>query len=542
MKELGEKFLRIKTINDLAEILECKVNTLNYYCTYKQSSKCYTSFLLKKKNGGERRIVAPNKQLKYIQKRLSDILYDIYSPKKIATGFIKKRSIATNAFVHVHKRIVLNIDIADFFNTIHFGRVLGVFQKPPFNFNYNIAVAITQLVCYNGVLPQGAPTSPIISNFVCRTLDKELAILSHKYKILCTRYCDDITFSTKAKELPQSIAYLNNGQIEIGNELNLLFQNNNFKLNHSKVRLQNSHSRQMVTGVVVNEKPNILNWKYRKFRTILHFTYFNGLEKGAEKNGYISDGKPDKVKFDRYLRGTINYYKMIMTVYSSKYQALAQKYNELIGQEIFPIPSSFETDIQNYVFIIENIKTGYYGTAFLVKNVGLVTCLHNIYGLKSEIDPIDLNNIISSEVKVYLPSNEHKSYLISLKTFYNTEDLLVLNMTSIPLDRGFEIKDCNFDLVKEGFISVGYPQLNKGDSPTILQDISISAKKYNFKQELYSVDKTFIVGSSGGPVFKDGKVVGYIDRGSECPGDPQSVSAFCSIKPLLSLNINDRII
>lgn len=532
MKEITEKFLKINTLEDLADILKCKLNTLIYYCKYKQSSKCYTSFLLKKKSGGERFIVAPNKQLKYIQKRLSDILYGIYSPKKIATGFIKERSIATNALVHANKRVVLNIDIADFFNTIHFGRVLGIFSKPPFNFSYNIAVSITQLVCYNGMLPQGAPTSPIISNFVCRTLDNDLATLSHKYKILCTRYCDDITFSTKAKELPLSIAYLYNGRVVIGEELNHIFEKNKFKLNYSKIRLQNLHSRQMVTGVVVNEKPNILNWKYRKFRTVLHYTYCNGLKKGAEKNGYVMDGKPDEEKFNSYLRGTINYYKMIMTVYSSKYQTLAEKYNELIGREIFPIPDSFETDIQNYIFIIEDLKTGYYGTAFLVKNVGLVTCLHNIFELKTAIDRNALENKISNYVKVYLPSNVNRTYLISLNAFRSMEDLLILNI-NIPTDRGFEIKECNFDSVKEGFISVGYPQYNRGDSPTILQGINISAKKYNYEQELYSVDKTFIVGSSGGPVFKDGKVVGYIDRGNEFSGDPQYISAFCSIKPLL---------
>lgn len=535
MKEIVEKFLQIKTLSDLADILECKLNTLIYYCKYKQSSKCYTSFLLKKKNGGERLIVAPNKQLKYIQKRLSDILYDIYSPKKIATGFIKERSIATNASVHANKRIVLNIDIADFFNSIHFGRVLGVFSKPPFNFGYNIALAITQLVCYNGVLPQGAPTSPIISNFVCRTLDNELAALSHKYKILCTRYCDDITFSTKAKELPQPIAYLNNGHIEIGQELSQIFQKNKFNLNYSKVRLQNSHSRQMVTGVVVNEKPNILNWKYRKFRTILYFAYRNGLIKGAEKNGYVSDGKPDGYKFDCYLRGMINYYKMIMTVYSSKYQTLAQKYNELKEQKIFPIPDSFETDIQNYVFIIEDSKTYYYGTAFLVKNIGLVTCLHNIFNLKPEIDRKALENKISNEVKVYLPSNENRTYKVSLKEVFNKEDLLVLNI-EIPNDRGFHIESCGFSIGEGGFVSVGYPNYNRGDTPTVLKEINVSAKTHNFGQELYTVDKTFIVGSSGGPVFKDGKVVGYIDRGNEFSGDPQNISAFCSIEPLLSLN------
>ena len=533
MNEISKKFLKIKTLDDLADILKCKLNTLLYYCKYRQSSKCYTSFLLKKKSGGERLIVAPNKQLKYIQKRLSDILYDIYSPKKIATGFIKNKSVATNALVHSNKRMVLNIDIENFFDSIHFGRVFGVFKKPPFNFSYDIALAIAQLVCCNGQLPQGAPTSPIISNLVCRTLDNDLAGVSRKYKILCTRYCDDITFSTKAKDFPQSIAYFSNDNLVIGEELNQIFEKNKFKLNYSKIRLKNSHSRQMVTGIVVNEKPNILNWKYRKFRTILHYTYCNGLKKGAERNGYISEGQLDEDAFNRYLVGTINYYKMVMTVYSSKYQALAKKYNEFIGRDIFSIPDSFETDILKYVFIIEDKKEGYYGTAFLVKNIGLVTCLHNIFGLKTTIDREKLENKILTGVKVYLPSNENRTYNVSLKEVFNTEDLMVLNI-DIPNDRGFDIENCGFSKSEGGFIAVGYPNYHKGDTATVLRGINISAKTHNFGQELYSVDKTFIIGSSGGPIFnKKLKVVGYIDRGSECSGDPQAVSAFCSIKPLI---------
>jgi hypothetical protein len=535
MNEISEKFLKIKTLDDLADILKCKLNTLLYYCKYRQSSKCYTSFLLKKKSGGERLIVAPNKQLKYIQKRLSDILYDIYSPKKIATGFIKNKSVATNALVHSNKRMVLNIDIENFFDSIHFGRVFGVFKKPPFNFSYDIALAIAQLVCCNGQLPQGAPTSPIISNLVCRTLDNDLAGVSRKYKILCTRYCDDITFSTKAKDFPQSIAYFSNDNLVIGEELNQIFEKNKFKLNYSKIRLKNSHSRQMVTGIVVNEKPNILNWKYRKFRTILHYTYCNGLKKGAERNGYISEGQPDEDAFNRYLVGTINYYKMVMTAYSSKYQALAKKYNEFIGRELFSIPDSFETDILNYVFIIEDLKENYRGTAFLVKGIGLVTCLHNIFGLKFNIERGDLENKIKNEVKVFLPSNENRTYLLSLQEFFFMEDLLVLNI-NIPKDRGYEIEKYDFNIGEGGFTSVGYPNYHTGNSADILQDIKIRAREYNFEQELYSVDKTLIVGASGGPVFnKDLKVVGYIDRGNECPGNPQAVSAICSIKPLLNL-------
>lgn len=535
MKEISEKFLKIKTLEELADILNCKINTLNYYCTYKQSRKCYTSFVLKKKSGGMRYIDAPNKQLKYIQKRLSSILYDIYAPKKVVTGFVKGKSVVTNAQIHTNKKAVLNLDIENFFDTIHFGRVLGVFKKQPFNFNDRIALSIAQLVCHDGKLPQGAPTSPIISNFICRTLDNDLTELARKYKILYTRYCDDITFSTKAKEFPQSVAFFCNGKLSIGEELKQILNKNRFKLNDRKLRIQKTNSRQMVTGIVVNEKANILNRKYREFRAILHYTYCNGLKEGAQKNGYIKNDLPDEDAFNRFLIGTINYYKMVMTIYSTKYQSLAEKYNEIAGKKIFPIPDSFETNVQNYVFIIDDLDNDCRGTAFLVKNLGLVTCLHNIYGLKSEIDLDDLKNKINRSVKVFLPSNENKMYLVSLKEVHNAEDLLVLNI-NISKDKGFEIEKQNLNPGDGDFISVGYPKYNRGDTPTILRGINISAKNYNFGQELYAVDKTFVVGSSGGPIFnKSSKVVGYIDRGSECPGDPQATSAFCSINPLLNL-------
>lgn len=535
MKEISEKFLKIQTLEELADILKCKLNTLRYYCTYRQSYKCYHTFPVKKKSGGVRYIEAPQVQLKYIQKRLCGILNDIYEPKKAAMGFVEKRSVVTNAAIHTNKNVVLNIDLKNFFDTIHFGRVLGVFKKPPFNFNDAIALSIAQLVCHKGKLPQGAPTSPVISNYVCRTLDNNLTCLARKYKILYTRYCDDITLSTKAKELPQSIVSIVDGNVQLGNELKDIFTKNKFEINYEKLRLQTSHSRQMVTGLVVNEKPNILNKKYRSFRTILHYAYCNGLKEGAQKNGYFKDDLPDEEAFNRFLVGTINYYKMVMTVYSTKYQSLAKKYNEMTGSELFPIPNSFETDIQNYVFIIEDLKSNCRGTAFLVKNLGLVTCLHNIFGLKSQINREELKDKIDNYAKVFLPPNEDKTYLVSLHDFYNTEDLIVLDI-NISKDKGFEIEDQELNSGDGDFTSVAYPQYNRGDTPTILRGINISAKTHIVNQELYAADKTFIVGSSGGPVFnKSSKVVGYIDRGSDCSGNPQGTSAFCSIKPLIKL-------
>lgn len=134
-EELVKKFLAAKNIDDLAAVLGCKRNTLLYYCRKDQSPKCYEAFLIPKRSGGKRLIVAPNRQLKYIQRRLSDILYKLYNPRKIAQGFVKGRNVLTNAGQHTGKALILNVDIQDFFGAIHFGRVLGLFCGHPFYFN-----------------------------------------------------------------------------------------------------------------------------------------------------------------------------------------------------------------------------------------------------------------------------------------------------------------------------------------------------------------------------------------------------------------------
>lgn len=525
----SEEFLQLKTLEDLADFLKCKIGTLKYYCGIVQSPKCYSIFYIKKKLGGDRKIVAPNVQLKYIQKRLSAILYEIYQPKKVANGFVKGKNIVTNAKLHVNKNFVFNIDIDSFFDSIHFGRVLGMFQRHPFSFPYKLAVALTQLVCYNGVLPQGAPTSPIISNFICRNLDNELIKIAKKYKVLCTRYCDDITFSTDLKRFPTEIAYEKNGRFYIGAELLSIFEKNNFKINELKVRMQIRGSRQMVTGVVVNERVNILNKKYREFRAKLHYTYRNGLELGAIKNGYVTDeGKAQEIVFDNFLRGTINYYRMVMSPYSSKYHWLAKKYNELVGEDVFKC-YSFEEALNEYIFIIEDYDRWVQGTAFLVKGFGLFTCLHNVANLNVEIAKENLNQYIQDNVKVYSPITQ-KQYFCEVDHLNQQQDLLILKILGIDSNKGFEIGFDSYKTGEKSYIAVGYPNYREGDTISILQDCKIVSKTSNSGQRLYSVDKTFLTGSSGGPIFNQKhEVIGYIDRGNKSSAEVELMSAFCPL-------------
>ena len=109
----------------------------------------------------------------------------------------KNKSIYTNAAIHRNKRFVLNMDLQNFFDSFHFGRVRGFFIKNRnFNCTNEIATMIAQIVCYKGKLPQGAPSSPVITNLICGSLDYRISKLSKKYKLDYTRYADDITFST----------------------------------------------------------------------------------------------------------------------------------------------------------------------------------------------------------------------------------------------------------------------------------------------------------------------------------------------------------
>ena len=218
----------------------------------------YKSFEIPKKAGGTRVIDSPNKQLKRIQTQLGKKVYDIHKnyidQKRIASnishGFETGKSIITNARIHKNKKYLLNIDIANFFSSINFGRVQGYFNKSQeFMFSKEVSTIISQLVCYEKKLPQGAPTSPIISNLIFNIVDLRILSLAKKYKLSYTRYADDMSFSTNNKAFRTD-------HIEFIQELKVLLKNSGFDINESKTRLEYYSSRQEVTGLTVNKKIN----------------------------------------------------------------------------------------------------------------------------------------------------------------------------------------------------------------------------------------------------------------------------------------------
>lgn len=235
----------------------------------------YSSYEIPKKNGSTRVIYAPNNKLKSIQRNLSQVLYKIHSTyikkrgvkSRISHGFEPGRTIITNARRHRNKKYLLNVDISDFFSSFNFGRVQGFFYKSrEFGFSKEVSTIIAQLVCYKGKLPQGAPTSPIISNLIFNIVDRRILALAKKYKLDYTRYVDDMSFSTNSKVFKERY-------VEFIVELTDLLKNNGFEINHNKTRLEYYSSRQEVTGLTVNNKINVSRDFIDKTRAMAHQLY-----------------------------------------------------------------------------------------------------------------------------------------------------------------------------------------------------------------------------------------------------------------------------
>jgi hypothetical protein len=165
----------------------------------------YISFEIPKRNGGTRLIKAPEPKLALLQRRLAKLLYDCLDELKqgvpprrrsLAHGFERNRSIITNANLHKRRRYVLNIDLQNFFPSINFGRVRGFFiNDNNFALEPKVATIFAQIVCHENELPQGGPSSPVISSLIGHILDGRLARFAKSHKCTYSRYVDVYVFS-----------------------------------------------------------------------------------------------------------------------------------------------------------------------------------------------------------------------------------------------------------------------------------------------------------------------------------------------------------
>jgi|GEM_PF-7016011 len=280
IERLRNQFLSIYEPIELCHLLDITIADLWKY-TKNQKYTAFTSI----HKGKKRIVVEPNYELKQIQRRLNDFLQAVYYFHKpeCVHGFIKsptnskdKRSILSNASHHVGKDYVINADVFRFFPSVTGKMVKEVFLNEPFNFNDNLASAIALLCIQKNWLPTGAPTSPAISNLVCLSMDDELNKFAIKNGYGYTRFADDLTFSGDLK--PDN---------NFKEELMYILEKYGFKLNFKKYRVLSKHTRQTVTGIVVNEKLNVNREYKRKLRAARHNLKVNGIEVIVEGNQHL---------------------------------------------------------------------------------------------------------------------------------------------------------------------------------------------------------------------------------------------------------------
>ncbi len=339
---------------------------LSWYSNPKLNNNRYVEFKIKKKSGTDRTINAPVNGLKSIQKTLSYILQCVFEPHRSAMGFVRNKSIVDNAKIHIGKNYVYNIDLKDFFSSIDQARVWKCFQLKPFNLKeatnipnhetrrqigglYSskqfLANMISSLCCTEieverknesgewvkvkkNVLPQGAPTSPVITNIVCQRLDYLLLGLAKRFGLKYSRYADDITFSSMHNVYQPESDFLK--------ELHRIITQQNFHIKESKTRLQKDGYRKEVTGLLVNEKANVQQRYIKQLRMWLYYWERYGYERASgfflqqyiADKGHVKNGKPDMANV---ISGKLNYLKMVKGADNEMHLKLKSRFDVLAG-------------------------------------------------------------------------------------------------------------------------------------------------------------------------------------------------------------------
>ena len=336
----GEYLVRLhslQTPQDVASLLEVDYARLIYHVYKAPAEKKYRTFAIPKKSGALRTIMAPISPLKLIQRKLGQALQAVYQPGDSAHGFVIGRSILTNARVHAAARTcyVLNIDLADFFPSIHFGRVRGLFMAHPFALNAAVATLLAQICCHENQLPQGAPTSPVISNLICWGMDRRLAELAGQCECRYTRYADDLTFSTARPDFPCELAALDeNGVALPGEALRQAITESGFAIQAKKVTLRDRRQRMQVTGLTINVRPNVRRSMLSQVRAMLHAWDAYGLAAAEAAYWERYARKPRRPggrlpAFRNVVRGKIAYVGMVRGKTDALYLRLKGQFDAL---------------------------------------------------------------------------------------------------------------------------------------------------------------------------------------------------------------------
>jgi RNA-directed DNA polymerase len=529
-KDMRAAFGALSSPRAIADLLEVEYKTLCFYLYKKQN---YEEFELKRASGKPRIISAPTTPLKIIQRKLAQVLYAAYGSRSVVHGFTKGRSIRTNAKRHLGAEWILNFDLQDFFPTIHFGRVSGLFAGKPYKLPKDVSETLARICCHKGALPIGAPTSPVVANMICGKMDAELKALAWSTGCTYTRYADDVSISTKALVLDKRIAERNAStrQWEISKEIEEIVARNSFQVNPDKTRIRGRRSSMEVTGVRVNSGLNVSMQHHRQVRAMLHaWEKFGEGEAQTEHRAkyQTKQYKGDSPPFRDILRGKIEFIGFIRGRDDRIYLKLLQRIQKLGGLKAKPIiigQSTHESVIRQGIWLLFDNIDGHQGTAFAAQGGRLLTAAHNVD-----------HQLVASR-----PSFDKAEYPVTVVRRDDSLDIAEISIQT-PLPVQFPLAtDPQFNLQTPVCV-LGFPDYHLDDSVAFRYGKIVQERWYRFgttkppiRVKHFIVDADIVKGNSGGPILdQNNQVIGIAVKGVNVPSLLSKDDQLSSFVPLNS--------
>ena len=491
----------------------------------------YSILIIPKKDHSPRLIEAPCNDLKRILRKITDQLTYIYQPPACVHGFVCSKSVATNAHSHVNKYFVSSFDIKNFFPSISAKRVRGLFKNIFSYANDNLIDLLTNLVTLHKHLPQGYPTSPIISNMICLQMDKQITKYCKEKHLFYSRYADDITISGNSKRLISNIFISSKAEdLTLCPDFSNIIENNGFSLNPQKTHISFKSDRQTVTQIIVNKKCNIPREVYRSLRVLFYNWQKNGWQYAANEYAkFISDhhyisfrndvNSPmltDEQLFKKHIRGRLAYYTMIdaqNSIPSTPLTKLWEMYLQCTGERVpmsFIESNVFQLEI-SYDYIIDGNSNNFTSssTGFLTEK-GLFTCVHGLKELNLRYD-IPENTCV--EVMCHNRKNSRNiPRAIPVKDFILCEDddIAFYPYRSTKPSSNLKINFNYFPQMCEHVTGYGVP----GEERDVCH-IEAIVNSFKLSKSCVQITPTFYKGMSGGPVLNTRQeVIGIIIKGS----------------------------
>lgn len=502
-ENLRASFRALKNFDDVAALLDVDPAKLRYYLYSKVAN--YAGFQIRKRAGGMRKISSPVTPLKIIQQKLNQVLQAVYGSRGPVHGFVHGRSIRSNAERHEGCRLVLNFDLADFFPSIHFGRVRGIFQSRAYQLPDRVALVLAQICCHEKALPIGAPTSPVVANMVCAQLDSELKAFARQHHCFYTRYADDITFSTRHRAFAQAVVYCDDTSHDwiIGDELKRILRRHGFRINEAKTRVFGKNSRQEITGLVVNSRVNVKRRAIRQIRAMLHAWEKYGTAAAEDEFRTRYDRKwrrgrrPD---FDRVVRGKLEFIGFIRGRDDTLYLGLARRYSRVSGRAVRPVTVTSEATravVEQAVWQLLDEHEDGCGTAFALEGRGLMTAAHALQRAK-RVTRLGYDDQKRYEFKIIL--NDTDRDVAQLQIEPSAPVQLALGSSS-KLTVGTEVT------------LLGFPDPWVGNQVAVVRGQIIQQRREH-GLDYFAIDQDIVAGNSGGPILNNAnRVVGIAVKG-----------------------------